>query len=59
MPAPTKDIVAALLCVAVVIGGFYIFKTLTPPQPQWQGQQQGPGYDDTPARKGNRPFLPP
>jgi len=62
MPAPTKDIVAALLCVAVVIGGFYIFKTLTPPQPQWQGQQQqqqGPGYDDTPARKGNRPFPAP
>lgn len=62
MPAPTKDIVAALLCVAVVIGGFYIFKTLTPPQPQWQGQQQqqqGLGYDDTPARKGNRPFPAP
>ena len=65
MPAPTKDIVAALLCVAVVIGGFYIFKTLTPPQPQWQGQQQqqqqqqGSGYNDTPARKGNRPFPAP
>ena len=61
MPAPTKDIVAALLCVAVVIGGFYIFKTLTPPLPQWQGQQQqqGPGYNDTPARKGNRPFPAP
>jgi len=64
MPAPTKDIVAALLCVAVVIGGFYIFKTLTPPQPQWQGQQQqqqqqGSGYNDTPARKGNRLFPAP
>ena len=61
VPGPAKHIVAALLCVAVVIGGFYIFKTLTPPQPQWQGQQQqqGPGYNDTPARKGNRPFPAP
>jgi len=54
MPAPTKDIVAALLCVAVVIGGFYIFKTLTPPLPQWQGQQEAPGYNNTPARERNR-----
>jgi len=54
VPGPAKHIVAALLCVAVVIGGFYIFKTLTPPLPQWQGQQEAPGYNNTPARERNR-----
>lgn len=59
LPGSAKDVVTALVCVAVVIAGFYIFKTLTPPLPQWQGQQEAPGYNDTPARRGNRPIPAP
>jgi hypothetical protein len=52
LPSPGKDIVSAVLCVALVIGGFYLFKSLTPP-PYWQGQQ---GETTTPEK--NTPSLP-
>jgi len=61
MPAPTKDIVAALLCVAVVIGGFYIFKTLTPPNLSGRDNNNSNKglVTMTPRKKSNRPFPAP
>ncbi|WP_018963865.1 DUF4097 family beta strand repeat-containing protein [Coprothermobacter platensis] len=61
LPFPAKDIVALLACVALLVGGFYLFTSLTPP-PYWQGQQGeiNPGNaSPLPHQKGNRPFPAP